>query len=101
MIILEDVQNCVGDLAHEFTDEISLHISSEMARLQDYGIPAVAPTSTWEEYLGMDMAVIGGHVRNAIILYVRIYWDPPQNSHALDSLKEALESAEMFIASHY
>lgn len=89
-IILTDIKSMLGISADEtaFDDELLLFINGEIAllnQLWDRGEDIhVTKETTWEEYVAEDKFQA---IKTLIYLGVKLLFDPPANSFAVEALK--------------
>lgn len=82
----------------DFDVDILMHINSVFATLNQLGIGPEQgfaiedATPTWDAFLGTDLRL--NSVKTYVYLRVRLLFDPPQNSYAIDSMKEQIRELE-------
>jgi len=87
----------IGDDDPSFDEDILLHINSAFSTLNDLGIgPAGGyfiedDTAEWGDYLDLEDDLIHVHrVKTVIYLSVRLVFDPPATTFALNAAQENL-----------
>jgi hypothetical protein len=81
-----------------FDDVITLHINSVFSTLTQLGIgPAEGfmiedATTTWDAFLGT--SIQQNHAKSYVYLRVRLIWDPPNTSFAIESMNEQIQQLE-------
>lgn len=98
--ILKTTKQLVGlpDEYEAFDLDIITHINSAFATLHQLGVGPDRPfsiedkTSKWEEFLELRPNLES--VRSYMGLYVRVRFDPPQNSATLTAFNETLKEYE-------
>ena len=75
-----------------FDPQLILYINATLATLNQTGVGTEGfrikdATSTWSEFLGEDMATLE-YSKVYVITKVRLIFDPPQSSGALQALKD-------------
>ena len=92
--ILTSTKKILG-IEEDYTDfdvDILMHINSVFATLNQLGIGPEQgfaiedATPTWDAFLGTDARL--NSVKTYVYLKVRLLFDPPQNSYAIDALKQ-------------
>lgn len=79
----------------EFDQDVIIHINSAFADLHQLGLgPATEfmiedDTKTWSQYIGSDSYIQS--VKTYVYLSVRLVFDPPATSFAIDSFKKQLD----------
>lgn len=104
--ILDDVKKMLG-LGQDYTAfdlDVMTHVNSILAVLNGLGIGPVAGfmivdnTSTWETYLGPDAVLPNDPkfnlVKSYMFLRVRMLFDPPATSMAIDAMTKMYEEFE-------
>ena len=98
--ILESVKKVLG-LATDydvFDQDLILHINSVFSTLNQLGIGPQQgfmiedDEATWESFLGTDKRF--NNVKTYIYLRVRLLFDPPGTSFAIDAIKEQIKELE-------
>lgn len=91
--ILTSIKKLLGiseDYEH-FDADIIMHINSVLMILTQLGVGPEEgfsirdKTKTWADFLGEDMALIEG-VRSYVYMKVRLMFDPPTSSAAIESM---------------
>lgn len=104
--ILDSTKKVLG-LAESDTSfdlDIVLHINSVLAILTQIGIGPVEgftiedSTPTWEAFVGTDKQL--SFVKTYVYLKVRLVFDPPATSFAIDSFKEQIKELEWRLNVH-
>jgi hypothetical protein len=98
--ILETVKKVLGIEAsyNVFDQDILLHTNSVFSDLNQLGIGpddgfAIEDTNaTWSDFLGDDKRK--NNVKTYVCLRVRLVFDPPTTSFAIDSMKKQVEELE-------
>lgn len=92
--ILESIRKQIGptEVYEHFDQDLMMHINSILAVLTMNGVgptegfQITGPNETWEDFIGNDKRM------NMVVSYVgirvKIIFDPPQSSAALEALKE-------------
>lgn len=101
--ILESVKKILGiDPSYEAYDvDIIMHINSVFARLNqlgigpDEGFAIEDATATWDDFLGTDLRL--NNVKTYTYLRVRLLFDPPSTSYAVEAAKEQIKEYEVLI----
>lgn len=81
-----------------FDIDILMHINSVFSTLNqigigpEFGYSIVDATPVWEDYLGGDLRI--NSVKTYVACKVRLIFDPPTTSFALDALKEIVREHE-------
>lgn len=91
--ILTSIKKLLGpDVDNEqFDTDIIIHINSVLMILTQMGVGPVDGFSihdknaTWEDFLGDDLALLEG-VRSYVYMKVRLMFDPPTSSAAIESM---------------
>lgn len=91
--ILTSIKKLLGpDVDNEqFDTDIIIHINSVLMILTQMGVgPADGfsihdKTATWEDFLGDDLTLLEG-VRSYVYMKVRLMFDPPTSSAAIESM---------------
>lgn len=95
------------DIQPEYTHydaNIMMYINSVIASLSQlgvgptYGFMIQDATSTWDDFLGDDPRL--NNVKTLIWLQVKLLFDPPPTSFAIDSFKEQIAKLEWLISVH-
>ena len=97
--ILDTTKKLLGlDPSYDVFDvDIITHINTVFFTLQQLGVGPVGGfsivdnTATWDDYIGTDQ--ING-VKSYTFIRVRLLFDPPATSFAIDSLKKQAEELE-------
>ncbi len=98
--ILNSVKKLLGiaeDYEH-FDADIMMHINMALMVLSQLGVGPSPPfmitdrKATWEDFLGDSTDLLG--VKTYIYLKVRLVFDPPQSSAAVDVIKENIAELE-------
>lgn len=97
--ILESIKKLLG-LDHNykvFDPEIIIHINSAFSTLTQLGVGPkegflVEEASQWSEFLEENPRL--SSVKTYVYLRVRLLWDPPSTSFAIESFKKQLEEIE-------
>lgn len=97
--ILNSIKKLLG-LDHDYTvfdPEILIHINSVFSTLTQLGVGPnegflVEEATTWGEFLEEDPRI--ANVKTYVYLRVRLLWDPPTTSFAIDSFKKQCEELE-------
>lgn len=98
--ILETVKKVLGiPLSHEeFDPEIILHINSVLSTLNqngvgpDNGFEIEDNAATWESFLGTDPRL--NNVKTYTALKVRLVFDPPTTSFAIEAMERIVKELE-------
>lgn len=98
--ILTSIKKLLGlDESYTVFDvDIMMHINSALATLNQLGIgPEFGFTiedagPTWDEFLGIDQRL--NPVKTYVYLRVRLLFDPPATSFAIDAVKEQITELE-------
>ncbi|QEQ93870.1 hypothetical protein SEA_KARDASHIAN_5 [Streptomyces phage Kardashian] len=101
--ILVSVKKVLGlpESDTSFDVDITMHINSAMARLNqlgigpDEGFVVESDTDTWDSFLGTDPRL--SQVRTYVYMSVRLVFDPPGTSYAIDSMKEQIDKFEWLL----
>lgn len=100
--ILESIKKLLGisvDYTH-FNSDLITHINSVLMILTQVGVgpesgySITGSTETWQDFLGTYGASRLMAVRTYIYLKVKIVFDPPQSSAALESLNHLISEFE-------
>lgn len=81
-----------------FDEDIIMHINSSFSTLTQIGIgPSTGfaiegPDETWDTFLGLDERIYS--VKSLVYLMVRLLFDPPGTSFALESMKEQIQELQ-------
>jgi hypothetical protein len=84
-----------------FDVDIIMHINTVLARLNQLGIgPAEGfmiedATITWDAFIGDDSRL--SQVRTYVYLAVRMLFDPPSTSYAIDSMEKQIDKLEWLL----
>lgn len=98
--ILDSTKKALGMGAEYdvFDPDVAMHINSVFSTLHQLGIGPEAgfaiegPDDTWDMFLGEDARL--NSVRTYMFLRVRLLFDPPSTSFALQSMKEQVQEFE-------
>jgi hypothetical protein len=101
--ILVSVKKVLGlpEADTSFDVDITMHINSAMARLNQLGIgPAEGfmiegADDTWDAFIGSDPRL--NQIRTFVYAYVRLLFDPPGTSYALASMEKQVEKLEWLL----
>jgi hypothetical protein len=104
--ILVSVKKVLGlpETDTSFDTDIIMHINSTLARLDQLGIGPVGgfmiedDTATWDAFIGNDPRL--SQVRTYVYMSVRLVFDPPGTSYALDSMEKQIEKFEWLLNVH-
>lgn len=104
--ILDSTKKVLGleESDTSFDLDIVLHINSVLAILTQIGIGPVEgftiedSTPTWEAFVGTDKQL--SFVKTYVYLKVRLVFDPPATSFAIDSFKEQIKELEWRLNVH-
>ena len=88
----------IGEDYEFFDQQLILYINTAIAVLIQTGVGTEGFTisdssATWSDLLGEKMAALE-YSKTYVILRVRLLFDPPQSSGALEALKESLREFE-------
>ena len=88
----------IGEDYEFFDQQLILYITTAIAALIQTGVGTEGFTisdssATWSDLLGEKMAALE-YSKTYVILRVRLLFDPPQSSGALEALKESLREFE-------
>ena len=88
----------IGEDYEFFDQQLILYINTAIAALIQTGVGTEGFTisdssATWSDLLGEKMAALE-YSKTYVILRVRLLFDPPQSSGALEALKESLREFE-------
>lgn len=102
-IILEDVKKQVGLIPEydAFDDQLLMDINAAFATLHQLGVgPAndflVDNTTTWEDYISTQRLAF---IKSYVSMKVKMMFDPPTSSFALDALNKQIAEYEWRINS--
>lgn len=96
--ILDSMKKVLG-LEPEYTAfdvDIIMHINTTFSKLQqlgigpDNGFQIRDKTETWDQYLGADNPALN-NVKSFMYLSVRLYFDPPGTSYAIQAMERQIE----------
>lgn len=98
--ILTSVKKVLGiaEADTSFDPDILMHINSVFATLNQIGIGPVEgfmiedSADTWDAFIGTDPRL--NQVKTYVYLRVRLLFDPPGTSYALDSMNEQIREQE-------
>lgn len=98
--ILNSVKKILGlpEADTSFDLDIVIHINSALATLTqigvgpDEGFAIEDESATWDTFIGDGPKY--APVKTYIYLKVRLVWDPPSTSYALESMKEQIKELE-------
>jgi hypothetical protein len=98
--ILDNTKKILGmDATYTvFDTDIILHINSALSILNQLGIgPQLGfaiqdNTATWDQILGNDPSL--NSVKTYVYLRVRLWFDPPATSYAIEAMKEQIRELE-------
>lgn len=82
-----------------FDPDIIMHINTVMSTLYQLGVGPTTPftiddnSETWEQFLAEDTSVLA-MVRSYVYIRVKLLFDPPTTSFAIDALKKTAEEYE-------
>lgn len=104
--ILDSTKKVLGleESDTSFDLDIVLHINSVLAILTQIGIGPVEgftiedSAPTWEAFVGTDKQL--SFVKTYVYLKVRLVFDPPATSFAIDSFKEQIKELEWRLNVH-
>ncbi len=88
----------IGEDYEYFDQQLILYINTAIAVLIQTGVGEegfviTGESETWSDLLGSKMAALE-YSKSYIILRVRLLFDPPQSSGAMEALKETLREFE-------
>jgi hypothetical protein len=81
-----------------FDQDIILHINSVFSTLTQLGIGPVEgfmiadATAEWDSFIGADLEL--NAVKTYVCLRVRLLFDPPSSSYAIEAMKEQVKELE-------
>jgi len=98
--ILDSVKEALGLAADEtaFDSELVLYINSQLSTLRQLGVGPeagfmiVGNTETWTDFLG-DREPKMNDAKTFVIFRVKLIFDPPPTSYAMDAIKEQIQEA--------
>ena len=98
--ILTDVKKVLGleEAYTAFDPDITMHINSAFSTLNQLGIgpengfAIVDKTATWDSFIGTNPRY--NSVKTYVYLKVRLVFDPPSTSFAIDAMKEMIRETE-------
>jgi hypothetical protein len=98
--ILDSVKEGLGVPVEDtgFDSELALHINSVLSTLRQLGVGPAAGfmitgnSETWTDFLG-DKAVTLVDSKTYMVLRIKLLFDPPPTSFALDAIKEQIQEA--------
>lgn len=98
--ILTSIKKLLGieEAYTHFDDDIIIHINSVLAKLTQLGVGPPEgfsisdATTTWNEYLGNDLRL--SSVRSFVFLSVKLMFDPPSSSSAIESMNRIISEYE-------
>lgn len=79
-----------------FDLDVTLYINAAFSELNslrigpENGFRIEGSQETWTEYLGEDLANLDA-VKTLVALMVKIEWDPPSSSYAIESMRKQIE----------
>lgn len=98
--ILGSVKLALGIMADYpyFDEQLILYINSALAVLVQTGVGTEGftisgPETTWSQFLGEKVSALE-YSKTYVIMRVRLMFDPPQNSSALQALKDMIAEFE-------
>ena len=101
--ILEEVKKQVGIVPDydAFDDQLLMCINSAFATLHQLGVGPeegflVEPTTVWEDYISTERLAF---VKSYVSMKVRVMFDPPTSSFALDAINKQIAEYEWRIVS--
>lgn len=102
--VLDSVKTALGLALDDksFDPELVMHINSVFGTLNQLGVGplegfAISDNgTTWEEFIATDMRM--NPVKSYMFLRVKMLFDPPPTSFALDAIKERIKEEEWRIA---
>ena len=101
--ILEDIKKLIGIVPDytAFDDQILICINSAFATLHQLGVGPeegflVEKDTDWDEYISTDRLTF---IKSYVCMKVRLMFDPPTSSFALDALKQQIAEYEWRINS--
>lgn len=101
--ILEEVKKQVGIVPDydAFDDQLMMCINSAFATLHQLGVGPeegflVETTTTWDDYLSTERLAF---VKSYVSMKVRVMFDPPTSSFALDAINKQIAEYEWRICS--
>lgn len=97
--VLNTIKKSLGIEADytEFDQEITMHINSVLATLNQLGVipdPGVALTAGTETWSTVTTNKLLNNVQSYIYLRVRLLWDPPTTSFAIESFGKQIQELE-------
>ena len=105
--ILTSIKKLLGidDSYGHFDADLIIHINSVFATLHQLGVGPVEGFSiqsedeTWDDFIGENFNIFAS-VKSYIYLKVRLLFDPPISSAAIDAIKEQIKEYEfrLFVA---
>lgn len=98
--ILNSIKKLLGitEEYEHFDQDIIIHINSVFSILRQIGVGPeegfiiTDSTSTWDEFTGDDIDIES--VKTYVYLKVRLIFDPPSSSAAIDAIKENIKEIE-------
>lgn len=104
--ILTSIKKLLGLNADDksFDTDIIIHINTALATLNQLGVGKKAgfaisdESATWKSLFGDNLTLIG-FIKNYVYLKVRLVFDPPTNSFAVESIKQSISEYEWRINS--
>lgn len=98
--ILESVKKVLGlDEAYKaFDEDVIMHINSVFDTLNQLGVGPIAPfvieddVATWNDFFGTEPSVQS--VKSYMYLRVRLLFDPPATSFAIESFQKQIDQLE-------
>lgn len=98
--ILDSVKEGLGVSVEDtgFDSELTLHINSVLSTLRQLGVGPgagfmiVSNTETWTDFLGDKLATLID-AKTYMVLRIKLIFDPPPTSFALDAIKEQIQEA--------
>ena len=99
--VLTDIKKMLSVLEddHSFDVDIKIHINSALANLNQFGVGPVdgleieSEATTWEDLFKFEDKNLN-MVKSYIYLKVRLLFDPPTTSFALDSFQKQIDQME-------
>lgn len=104
--ILQTTKKALGieETYTAFDAELTMHINSVLADLVQLGIGPVngfvldGDQSEWKDFLGEDKNL--SSTQTYVYLRIRLIWDPPATSFAIDSMQKQIDRAEYRLNVH-
>lgn len=104
--ILTSVKKVLGlDASYTaFDEDIILYINTALSRLHRMGVgpengyAIEDATPTWEDFIGTDPVL--NMVKGLVCLYVKLRFDPPPTSYAMQAAQEQINEKEWLITQY-